>query len=353
MIAPPYFFTEPDASSWSVLKQYVDSAGRITLLCHKSPDGDTIGAALALFHLLSVHHSKVDLVVSGEIPSNLRFLPGCDRFLLEGKDDGEIDTSFAEADLFLSVDFNTPSRVGMALIGRWHAALAAHPRPMLMIDHHPDPAVDQFDFLLHNAEAAATCELIANLLIHNSPELITSQIATCLLTGIITDTGLFNHACSHASLFRTVADLMDLGADKGLILNSVFHSQSEGRMRLEGFILHEKLQLCPKFHLAYFTLSKEEMDLFGVTSGDTEGLVNIPLDIASIDISAFVRESPDEGIKISLRSKGNTPVNTISAACYGGGGHRNAAGGEMQGSLQEAIDRLLAYMEQHYPNLEP
>lgn len=342
---------------------YLQPARRVVIFGHKGPDGDAIGSALALRLLLLAYQKQVSVIVSGSMPQNLQWLPGASDIWHEGTHDTLIDTAMEECDLVVCVDFNQLSRLGSTLAPRIAAVLQRRAEvPTLMVDHHLYPS-DEFTWRCSHTEAAATCEVLTLLLKHgrerwaaqlpDTPEgaQMRAQMATCLLTGIITDTGLFNHASSRAGLFEAVALLLQEGAQKEEAVRRLYHNYNESRQRLQGYILYEKVVVLPEIKSAYFILTREDFERFRIGVAETDGFVNMPLDIKGVECSAFFRETVDEGIKVSLRSIGDIAVNELSAACFGGGGHKNAAGGEYYaGTIGQAVDLFVDYMRCHYYN---
>lgn len=335
--------------AWTQFNDFLEKAHRVVIFGHRSPDGDSMGSTLAMHLILQERGMESSLVMSGALPSNLLWLPHVESILLEERDAESIDRVLAQADLILCLDFNALYRVGKSLEERLRRALSVRPCPVLMIDHHLDP-FDEFSWQCSCPEASATAEVITRLLCQAGGDVCIPQAAaTALLTGIMTDTGLFNHNSSRPELYELVAFLLRCGADKDLIVDQVFHNFKEKRQRLEGYILYEKVKICREINAAYFTLSLDELARFDVSAGDTDGMVNKPLDIEGITCSAFFRETTDEGIKISLRSIGDIPVNELSRQCYGGGGHKNASGGELpNATLDEAVELFLSYMRKHH-----
>lgn len=334
------------------LERYLAQSHKPLLFGHISPDGDSIGSVQALLHILEARGKKPWATMAGHIPNTLTWLPGNERIMMVV---GEayppmLDTALDEADLFIFLDLNVPTRIGRVLHEKLQVALAKKPRPLIGIDHHVDPS-PAFDFIVSKPHAAATCEIVTELFMQRNPSLgsgeITPVVATCLLTGIITDTGLFNHSSSYPEIFEVAAELMRCGAEKTRIINKVFHSHSLNRFKLEGFVQHEKITFDNELKLGYFSLSLAEQEAFSLTPGDTEGLVNMPLNVEGIEICAFFKETLYEGVKVSLRSKGNLVVNDIARDGFGGGGHKYAAGAEFAGSIEEAQERFLDFVRQH------
>ena len=353
--------------AYDELSEFLAKSHHIVLFGHKGPDGDSVGSTLAMRMLLESLGKSVQVIMAGGIPLNLRWMPGATEILQQGRQDEEIDKTLSLSDLIICLDFNALYRIGPLLEERLRATLAQRSIPVLMIDHHPYPS-DEFSWQWSCPEAAATCEVLTRLFlspderwIHlpettdSTPldsaqaEALRAKIATSLLTGIITDTGLFNHNSSRPDLYELVAVLLRSGADKDLIVDKINHNHPESRQRLEGYILYEKVVVMPEIQSAYFVLTREEMERFETGAADTDGFVNKPLDIKGINCSAFFRETLDEGVKVSVRSIGDIAVNELCSECFGGGGHKNAAGGEFtQGSISEAVDLFVDYMRRHY-----
>lgn len=327
----------------------LSAARHVLILGHKGPDGDSVGSTLAMRAFLTALGTKCTVAMDGTLPSSLRRMDGIEQIcsVKAGVMPQGLVENIEEADLICCLDFNGLSRIGKTLEDALRLSLAQRPRTIVCIDHHPEPKTEEFDMLLSIPRASATCHVLAVLMgetLPQLPESIRQSIATQLLWGIITDTGLFNHASSDPDLYEVVAQLLRLGAQKDFIVNESFHSRQPERLRLEGYIL-EHMVIREDLGAAYFTLSLEELRQFGVHPSDTEGFVNKPLDIEGVRCSAFFRESTDEGIKASMRSKGNFAVNEICKTCYGGGGHRNAAGGELHsGRMEEAVSLFLNEM---------
>ncbi len=168
-------------------------------------------------------------------------------------------------------------------------------------------------------------------------ELINTTVATCIYTGIVTDSGSFRFPKTTSTTHRIVADLIDKGVENSTIYNQLFDKSSYSRLQLLGRAL-QNMKLMTHYKTSYITLSQEELDTYNFEKGDTEGIVNYGLSIDGIDFTAIFIENSAEGIvKISFRSQGSFDVNQFSRNYFGGGGHINAAGGKSDKSLQETI----------------
>ena len=335
---------------------------RVVIVGHKSPDGDCIGSALALrSYLLARGADEVSIMVVGRMPDNLLWLPGAETIhqLSPQSDLEPIRLILAQARLLLLVDFNHLGRIGNPLEPLVAEIVRKPEVRSVMIDHHPEPEMGLVDEMYSDTSACATGFLIAELLGGESRELELhggADMATCLLAATYTDTGLLRHGQITPTLFRTIAHLLEVGARHEEIVLRIFKSDKLSRQRLLGYIINERTTYDLDLGVAVFTLRQEDFDRFGIEPGDTEGLVNVPLDVAGIRAVAFLREQrdPDEPVKISLRSQGNLPVNEVASKLFDGGGHLNAAGAEYQGTLSDALALVwqgLRQLVQDYPEV--
>jgi phosphoesterase RecJ-like protein len=171
------------------------------------------------------------------------------------------------------------------------------------------------------------------------PQLINKDVATCLYTGIMTDSGSFRFPTTTPQVHHIVADLISRGAENAKIHQLVYDNFSESRLRFLGYCLLNKLEVFEEFNTALISVSKDELDQYKIDTGDTEGLVNYALTINGIKLAALIIERTDK-VKLSLRSTGDFPANEICKKYFNGGGHRNAAGGVSEKPLQEVISEF-------------
>lgn len=326
------------------LKKIIDSSERIAIISHTAPDGDSIASSLGLKMLLVAYGKKrIDVVVPDAYPEYLSQLIGANEILVHEEQAKETETILEEADLIFCLDFNTLSRVA-----NLEEALRRSNAKRVLIDHHLFPA-DDFVLRISYPDYSATSELLCQIAIALEIEhLISKEIATAFLTGIFTDTGVLYYNASDPGLYRLVALLMEKGADKDEIIKQTFQSNSEGRVRFQGFAIYDKMQMIPEIKSAIVTMSEKEMQHFNLQPGDTDGIANMPLEIKDVQASVFLRENKGF-VKLSFRSVGDFPVNKLAEQYFGGGGHKNAAGGEWYGSLSEAKDRLQEALKHFNP----
>ena len=335
------------------LHSVISSAQHVVLLTHQSPDGDAMGSSLAMYHYIKSLDKEAQVIVPNAFPDFLAWMPGADTVLLYDAQTAEANSSLEEADLVICTDFNAPSRIGA--LGDKMLTLAC---PKLMIDHHLHPA-DFADFIVSKPEASSTCELVYEVLTTLNAKLST-DIATCLYTGLMTDTGNFSYNSNRPQIYSIISHLVAAGANKDEIYNAVFNQYSVERMKMVGYCLYQKMRVFPEHHTALIYLSRKELYRFNFQKGDAEGIVNMPLQSKDIHYSVFMREdkaTPDEmeknggistKIKLSFRSQGDRPVNIFASEVFNGGGHANASGGEFYGPLQDAVQLFLDNYERYF-----
>ncbi len=340
------------------------SAHRIVVLTHMSPDGDAMGSSLGITHFLRTLPTAptVTIVVPNAFPDFLAWMPDARNIVIYEQHNQQVETLLKEADLIVCTDFNEPYRIG-AMGELLTRTLDEQHTPCILIDHHLNPA-DFATVTYSYPESPSASELVYRLIeqlrqLGDYPTLnqpLTLSAATCLYTGMMTDTGNFSFNSNHPDMYRIVGELVALGVDKDVVYDRVFNAYTADRMRLVGYCLNNKMQIFPEQHASFIALGRKELYRFNFRAGDAEGIVNMPLQIKDVYYSCFMREDkvqPAEQhlaggsktkIKISMRSQGDRPVNTFCHDIFNGGGHKNAAGGEYYGPLQDA---MLLFM-QHY-----
>jgi phosphoesterase RecJ-like protein len=308
---------------------------KIAIIPHRSPDGDAMGSTLGLYHfLLKLNHNPV-VISPNEFPNFLAWLPGSETVLIYENDKENCTKILNEAELVFTLDFNALHRTG-----EMEQVLNKLSAPMIMIDHHQKPDI-YATVTYSDTSIGSTCEMIYNLISYlDKKDLIDKTIATCIYTGITTDTGSFRFSSTTSRTHRIVADLIDLGINNSAIHNSLFDDNSANRLQLLGRAL-QNIKVFPEYKTSYITLSQKELDEFHYQKGDTEGIVNYGLSIKGIHFSAIFIEHRDENIiKISLRSQGNFDVNQFARQHFNGGGHINAAGGKSYESMKATTNKF-------------
>jgi len=334
---------ELDITQLEKARTLIAQAERIVITTHMAPDGDAMGSALAMWNWLcnSQLTKSVHVLVPNAFPEFFNWMPGVEHIHVFEKEQELCKSLIDKANLFICTDFNDPKRIGP--IGEKMVASSA---PKILIDHHLNP-VDFADVVFSFPEATSASEIVYRFItqftIHNSQFTMGKDIATCIYTGLMTDTGNFSFNSTSCELYEIIAELVRAGIQKDEIYNAVFNQYSTDRVRLTGYALYRKMRIYPEYHLSLITLSADELDRYHYKVGDTEGLVNMPLQISDVYYSVFMREerakpgTPKSRIRISFRSQGDRPVNIWASEIFHGGGHANASGGEIFGTIEQAV----------------
>ena len=314
-------------------KRLIYNADHIVVTAHISPDGDAVGSTLGLYHFLMKIGKDAVVILPNRFPAFLNGMPGSDKIVIMEEKTAETVSLMKAADLVFCVDYNSIDRInGLKPLMEQSKA------KKIMIDHHPYPG-DFCDVTISYPEISSASELVFRFICRMGYfQEITLEGAECIYTGMMTDTGGFTYNSNSAEIYSIIYELINKGIDKDAIYRRVFNTYSADRMKLMGYCL-SKMVVMPEEHTAYIVLTQEEKRRFNYKVGDTEGFVNMPLQIEGICKSVFVREDTDK-VKLSFRSQGDVPVNTWAAE-FGGGGHLNAAGGESYLSLEETIKKLV------------
>lgn len=316
------------------VKALLTTPKKVLITTHRSPDGDAMGSSLALFHYLRKKGHQVQVITPDDYPDFLHWLPGHEEVMHFYSQRGKSAGIAKDADLLFCLDFNSLDR-----LWEFSKAVEASPAVKVVIDHHRDPEdFAQFSFI--DIHASSTSQLVYEFIEQmGDRELIDREISDCLYTGIITDTGSFKFSSTSPKTHRIAAEIMAAGSDTTAIHNLIYDNSSEDRLRLLGYALSSKLIVYPQYNAALISLTKEELERFHYKTGDTEGIVNYPLSIKGIVMAVLITEKQGEA-RLSLRSKGDFPVNEIAREYFSGGGHRNAAGGIAPLPVSAVIEKI-------------
>lgn len=326
------------------LKKQLNEGGKnIVIVTHKNPDGDALGSSLGLCGMLRMAGHNVNVITPNDYPSFLKWLPGEKNVLRYEWSSARCDKKIAAADMIFCLDFNDMSRIE-ALAEPVSNASAQK----ILIDHHIAPTVDA-DYIYSDDNMIATAQMVYHFAEKmDMLDCIDRNVATCLYTGILTDSGEFAFPKTSGKTHSVVAALMDRGVDNYAVYQHIYMNFTQSRILLLGkalsnmHIIKDSAALC-------MTLNQDELDECGFKKGDTEGFVNYGLTIRNINVSCIFIENRSEGIiKVSLRSKGKFSVNEMSRKFFNGGGHLNAAGGQMPTTdMQSVVDTFYRAVE-HY-----
>lgn len=305
---------------------------KIVILTHYNPDGDAIGSSLGLKHYLKTKGIHAEVIVPNDFPKFLKWMPESKKVIIAEYKRKLASDMIAGADVIFCLDFNSPSRIG--LLGDW---LVKAQGKKILIDHHQQP--EQFDFVYSDTVIPATSQMIYHFIEAMEDEkLVNLDIAECLYTGIMTDTGGFRFRSTSAATHRIIANLIEKGADPAMITSNTWDTNTVSRLHLLALVLG-RIEVVNEGRVAILSLTRNELKEFGFQKGDTEGFVNYGLSIAGVKMSAFFMEDLYEDfVKISFRSKDDVDVNQFSRKYFNGGGHINAAGGKSLDSLSGTIE---------------
>lgn len=326
----------------SRFKSLLASPQKIVIVTHFKPDADALGSSLGLAGFLKKKGHQVKVITPSNYPNFLKWMPGDEEVLALEKDQVEKDSLAREfvsgASLIFCLDFSSLNRIN-SLGDMVRASVATK----VLIDHHLEP--EHFaDFEHWDPTAASTAGLIFDLIsmLGEKPK-IDKDIANCLYAGLLTDTGGFRHSNTTQKEFMIASELVGAGANPSWVSKMIYDTNTVARMKLIGYVLSEKLIVLPEYRTVYIMLSYDELKQFDTQTGDTEGLVNYGLSIEGIRLSVLMYDRKEE-IKLSFRSLGNFPANELARQYFGGGGHKNAAGGSSNLSLSDTLQKFLSIL---------
>ncbi len=319
------------------LNQLISDATNIIITCHKSPDGDAIGSSLGWAEFLRTRGKEPTIIIPDQYPDFLVWMPNTEKIVRYDKHREKCDMLFKIADLIFCLDYNAPSRVE-----DMEEVLISASAPRVLIDHHIKPTVPAL-LTVSMPEASSTSELIFRIVWQMGDfERQSSQYAVPIYCGMMTDTGGFTYNSSKPEIYFIISQLLTKNVNKDKIYRNVYNNYSEHRMRMMGYILYEKMVYMPEYHAAFYTITKQEQQKFHFIKGDAEGLVNIPLQIKGLKLSISLREDSEKPnlVWVSLRSVDNFPCNLMAEEFFNGGGHLNASGGKVFGTIEDAIETV-------------
>lgn len=319
------------------IKELFSTPKNVVIVPHRNPDGDAIGASLAVYHFLKNKGHNATVVAPNDYPDFLKWLPGSKEAYKFDMQNRQSKAAIDEASIVFLLDFNALHRVGSDM----QNTLEDFDGTFIMIDHHQQPD-DIAKYLFSDTSICSTCQMVYHFLEKlDEVEAVNADIATCLYTGIMTDTGSFRFPSTTSTTHRIIADLIDKGANNAKIHNNVYDTNSYGRLQLLGRSL-SNMVVIEQLKTAYIYLSQEDLNEFNYQKGDTEGVVNYALAVEGVIFAAiFIEDVEQKIIKISLRSKGKFSVNKFARAHFNGGGHDNAAGGRSEIALDATISEFL------------
>lgn len=325
-----------DINIFAEIKKACDKVNNVVIISHRNPDGDAIGSALGLYHVLKNMGKNPTVITPNDYPDFLQWLPGNEIVIKFDNNKEQATKAINNAELIFFLDFNDLSRISGV-----DELVRDLKTPKVLIDHHPYPT-DFTDFKISTIDVSSTAELIFEFISTcQLTHLIDKNAAECLFTGMLTDTISFSVNAYRPSTFKITSVLLEKGIDFDGIRNKVFNNYSEERTRLLGHCLLNKMVVMPEIQAAYIVITSKDIYKFKFIKGDSEGFVNYPLSMKGISFSALFIEKKDH-VKISFRSKEKIPVNEFAKLHFSGGGHLNAAGGEYYSTIDETVKKFEA-----------
>lgn len=308
---------------------WISSASVITLSAHTFPDGDAVGSTVALCQYLRTCLGKdAAIVLPNPFADDIRFLAGDTPILFGSTDPEAARERIRRSDLLISLDYNAFNRTECLA-----DTLAASPARKVLIDHHLSPDREAFDLIFSTPDISSTCEhlfwiLLAMGDIAGDAAKLPAASARALLAGMTTDTNNFANSV-FPSTFEMASALLAAGVDRDDIVEKLYHSYRENRIRLIGYLLGERLRITED-GVAVMILTQAERDRFDLREGESEGIVNMPLAIERVRMSIFLKEYAEDGnFHISIRSKRGVSAARLAREAFHGGGHELAAGGRL------------------------
>ncbi|MCF6222719.1 MAG: bifunctional oligoribonuclease/PAP phosphatase NrnA [Flavobacteriaceae bacterium] len=330
------------------IKELLSAPKKIAIVSHRNPDGDAYGSSLALYgYLLKLHHD-VTFVSPNDSPNFLKWLPSENKIVIFEDSTEKATKILKEAKIIFILDFNATHRVGEKM----QKVLDIVQPIFVMIDHHQQPGnFAQFTYV--DPKVCSTSQMVYQFMDKlNHLSFIDKDIATCLYTGILTDTGSFRFPATTSDTHRIVANLLDKGASNSEIYNNIHNDSTYSRLQLLGKAL-QNMRVIEAYQTAYITLSQNELNSFNYQKGDTEGFVNYALSLKNVLFAAiFIEDKKQKIIKISFRSVGDFSVNDFSRNHFNGGGHINAAGGKSEVSLTETVTKFIELLPKYKKELK-
>ncbi len=326
---------------------YLTNPQKVVITMHQKPDGDAMGSSLGLYHFLKGLQHEVTVISPTNWADFLDWMPGVENVINFEKYTEKAVQILNEAQVIFCLDFNIFHRTK-------HLAnhLAAANAVKVLIDHHQQPDAASFNFGKSDTQKSSTCEMIYDFIVESGYDsIINNEIAACLYTGVMTDTGSFRFPSTTASVHRMIARLKDAGLKHDQIHHHIFDNFLENRLRFIGFALANRMEVLYEYNTALMYITKQDLQKFNIKTGDTEGLVNYLLTIQGMKLGAIVIDR-DEERKWSFRSKGSFDVNQFARDHFEGGGHVNAAGGRSSLSIDQTLQQFKEVIKQYSNQLQ-
>lgn len=325
----------------------LSTPAKVVITMHQKPDGDAMGSALGLYHFLKSMGHTAKVVSPTNWADFLDWMPGIKEVLDFENQREKGRTLISEADVIFCLDFNVMHRTK-----HMEQPLLAATCTKILIDHHEQPQSEAFTFGVSNTAKSSTCEMVYDFIVGSGhADLLNKDIAACLYTGLMTDTGSFRFPATTASVHRMVAALKEAGLQHTVVHEHIYDNFLENRLRFIGYALLNRMEVFYEYNTALMYITRADLQKFNIKTGDTEGLVNYLLTIKGIRFGALVIDR-DEERKWSFRSKGSFDVNRFARTYFEGGGHVNAAGGRSSESLDATVASFKNVLKENQTQLQ-
>ncbi len=318
----------------------------VIITFHQKPDADAMGSGLGLFNFLQQLGHTVTVISPTNWAGFLSWMPGAKKMLNYEMQTAKATEALNKADWIFCLDFNTMNRTR-----KMEEVITNLTCTKILIDHHQQPQEEAFDYGISDVKKSSTSEMVYDFIIASGhADKINNDVAECLYSGVMTDTGSFRFTSTTASVHRMVADLKDRGLEHSQIHENLFDNFLESRFRFFGHVLLNRMEIFYEYNTALIAIPQADLIKYNVKTGDTEGLVNFPLSIHGVKLACIIIDRGDER-KSSFRSKGGFDVNTFARKYFNGGGHFNAAGGKNNEPLEEVVKQFKAAIKENKEQL--
>ncbi len=304
----------------------IQKGSSIAVISHVNPDGDSLGSLLGLSLALRKLGAAVTTFVNDEVPSKFKFLPSIDSAL-------RYDVSQEKVfDQCFVLDCGDEKRLGYSI------DILEKSRQVINIDHHiSNNGFGDIDIV--DSGASSTCEIIYHIITQEMGVPMDQAIATCLYTGMVTDTGNFRYDSTSPDTHRIAASMLEAGVDLHKITFYLQQNNSLGSVKLLGHLLTE-MEVYAEGKVAVMQVTRQILEEYEVQYDEVEGMINYGRDIEGVEVAVVLKELSEQGVKVSLRSKTSFDVSKLAQA-FGGGGHRKASGAVIDCNIEEAKKQIL------------
>lgn len=326
------------------LSLLIEKCSRVVCIGHVNPDGDALGSTLMIAKWLRRKGKTAHVVMPNRFPDFLSGIPNAEEILCYDSFQEKVEELISEADLIVMCDYSQRDRMG-----ELRQIVESNPCPRITVDHHLNPE-NYCDITISRAEMCATCEVLCHVMNElGEMETLPVDEAECLYAGMMTDTGAFTYNSNRSDVYECISMLIRRGIDKDKLYRRLYWTMSPAKLRLEGYMLYCKMHLIPEMHVAYMILNNKERRMLGTKNGDTEGIVNMPLQIYGTKLSCLMSQDTEhpEQYRVSLRSVDDFPCNELSADFFSGGGHKNAAGGRFVGTESQVTEQFIKAVKKY------